>query len=63
MLFRKWVNNIEETEFVAYGGDYVPPQIIERKRNYVIDKYSSIKDSLMKEIVFKIRIAKIRSID
>ena len=63
MLFRKWVNNIEETEFVAYGGDDVPPQIIERKRNYLIDKYSSIKDSLMKEIVFKIRIAKIRSID
>jgi hypothetical protein len=63
MLFRKWINNIEETEFVANGADNVPPQIIERKRNYLIDKYSTVQDSLMKEAVFKIRSAKISIVD
>jgi hypothetical protein len=63
ILFKKWINNIEETEFVAYGADNVPPKIIERKRNYLIDKYSSITDPLMKEAIYKIKSAKIRSID
>lgn len=61
--FKRWIDSIEETEFVAYAADNVPPQIIERKRNYLIDKYSSVTDSLMKEAIYKIKSAKIRSID
>lgn len=63
ILFKKWVNNIEETEFVAYAGDDVPPQIIEHEREYLIDRYSSMPDLLMKEAISKIKNAKITSID
>jgi hypothetical protein len=61
--FRKWIKNIEDTEFVAYGSDNVPPAIIERKRNYVINEYSFKSNSLMKEAIGRIKVAKIRSID
>ncbi|MDP4130308.1 MAG: hypothetical protein Q8939_09110 [Bacteroidota bacterium] len=63
VLYRKWLNNIEETEFVVNGGDDLPAQIIERKRQYLINKYSFTTDSLMKETVFKIQRARITSID
>ncbi len=61
--FNKWVNNIENTEFVAYGDDNVPPQLIERKRTYLVTKFSSSNDPLMEKCINKIRVSVIRSID
>lgn len=62
-LYKKWVNNIANTEFITYKVNGVPPQIIERIRSYLINKYSSITDPLMKRTINKIKNAKIRSID
>ncbi|MHB1922986.1 MAG: hypothetical protein ACYCOO_12215 [Chitinophagaceae bacterium] len=62
-LFKKWINNIEESEFTAYSGNELPPQIIERKREYLINKYSSSHDPLMREAINKIKNAKIRIIN
>lgn len=63
ILFQKWIKNIEESEFTAFGSDNLPPQIIERKRNYLIKKYSSADDPLIREAIIKIKIAKINFIN
>jgi hypothetical protein len=62
-VFNKWINNIVDLEFVAYGADNVPPQLIERKRSYLLNKYSSSTDSLMSKVINAIKSATISNID
>lgn len=36
-LFTEWIKKIERYEFVAYGAGNLPPQIIERRRAYLLE--------------------------
>jgi hypothetical protein len=55
-VFRKWIGDIEKTEFSTY---FLPLAIIERRREYILEKYESCDNALMKEVLKKIREAQV----
>jgi hypothetical protein len=55
--FNKWLTDIEDYEFTTYSR---PIQLIERRRNFIIDKYSGCKDNLMQKTLKVIKLAKIK---
>lgn len=62
-LFNDWLNEIDNTVFVAYGDNMIPPQILERKRDYITHHYANSQNLLMKKLIDRIRNIKIRIID
>ncbi|HVA98694.1 MAG TPA: hypothetical protein VNG53_07335 [Bacteroidia bacterium] len=63
VFYNKWLDDIEETIFVAFGDDNDPPQLLNRKRNYIIQKYSNSKNVLIRKLIKKVQSAKITSIN
>lgn len=61
--YEKWLSNINKYEFVAYSDGFTPPQIINRKREYLLNLYKDNNSSLINITLKKIKEAKIRIID
>ena len=62
-IFENWLNKIERYEFVAYGSTHLPPEIINRKREYILNNLKEIDSNLAKLAFVKISEAKIREIN
>jgi len=60
LLYKTWLKHLKEFEFVAYSDGITPPQIIARKRAYLIKKYEKSDNTLMKQTVIDIKKIKIR---